>query len=192
MRAAVWRTAGFLLAALLVGCGDSGDPGEPPAGSGDDPPAATPEDEEEPAGTLGDHLVANSWQGSVDLDLVATDAATDVIVRLTGVSFDGEVVFLDLQARNPASYPILLAAGSGSGTFLADDLDRTYRFVPPDENRELRLDPDEELEGRLAFRGPVPREATRLELRINHAAAGPYPVTEWPSFVLELPLPAEG
>jgi hypothetical protein len=117
-----------------------------------------------PDQTGGDDGPFNVRTGSVDLqEVVEFDSGVQVAV--TGITVEPMAIFVDVQVLNGWTDEYELSGWNEPR--LTDNADRTYPYVVPEENQDLRVPAGGSLEATLAFRGALNPNATRVELVMN-------------------------
>lgn len=108
---------------------------------------------------------AAAWPDPIELDVVGRHRA-GVIVELFELRVEPTGVEVDLRITNAQGEPAQMhnQGSSMRSTRIRDDLGNTYHLVPPADNEDLVVEEDEVLEGTLFFAGPLPADATALEL----------------------------
>lgn len=106
----------------------------------------------------------------VDLDL-RQESVNGSVARVTRLEVTDLEVLVDIVITPDEDPPTSIYNNRQlNPMLLVDDLGTEYELVPPEDNRTLRLDRGEELDGTLSSRGPVLPDATELTLFINRAS----------------------
>jgi hypothetical protein len=144
----------------------------------------------------GDDDGAASHLGEVEIDQTQTHT-NGVEVNLRSIRVDQDAIYLDIEAFNPTTFRVILAALTEMS--VADDTGREYAYRPPEDNSSLEIQSGETLEGTIAFAGRMSPDATSLRVRINYDGDRPRQpsdadnarIADAPSFEFaDLPLPS--
>ncbi|MDR6292494.1 MULTISPECIES: hypothetical protein [Inquilinus] len=88
-----------------------------------------------------------------------------VVVTLTSITFRADSIVVAASILNPSGRAAWL---NRNGTLsLADDLGRSYRFVPPTDNPEVQIAPQSQVSASFVFVGPIDAEARSVQLATN-------------------------
>lgn len=79
---------------------------------------------------------------------------------------------------------------NGDGMVIMDNVGNIYRLAAPQNNPELRIRPDQVLEGQFNFMGSLSPEATELRLVTNHKFGGGQDFSTRPKLTIaKIPVP---
>jgi len=117
---------------------------------------------------------------------VQAAAPAGVTVRVKGAEIGGDVTVLDVSMSYSGFHSSLQLARSD--TFIEDENGLRLPLRRLSDNRELRIDKDDMLQGQLVFLGHVPTNAQTLRLVFNEGEAADDDL--WPKLELTLPLHA--
>jgi hypothetical protein len=186
------RLVPLVVAAVFTAACSGGDDAPTPAESAE---STTTTSEPSDADDSGDGLGMRRVEGSVAADLEQTHG-NGVTVAVTGVSAEGDGVFVDMEAFNPNDWEVELA-WLPEATYLVVDGGRAFALRPPVDNERVAIPAAGELTARLAFVGRIPDAGAEVRLVINSADGEPDGPdddqwSEVPSFEFELPNPGVG
>ena len=120
-------------------------------------PAALSVHAETPRALAGNNVQATTPSGVVVRvkDVVVTDDATLVTIS---ASYSGESIFIKL-------------ADSDSGTYLVDENGQRFPLRKPKENKWLRVNAGDTMQGRLVFLGTLDAATKKFKLVFNEGSA---------------------
>jgi hypothetical protein len=184
-------TAALALAVAVAGCSERPAPSAPPAPVAAVPapapaPAAIPAPAPTPTASPSAASPAAPRQIPLSVQGVANAGLT---VRVKGVELGEDATVLTVSASfgNRETNFTNLAE---TATFLVDAACNRLMLKPPDDNRYVRINSGDTMEGKLVFLGAVPPSTTQVRLVINEGNAGDN--TAGPGLSITLPLQQGG
>ena len=100
---------------------------------------------------------------SQEIDL-QTNHANGSVLRLSKVTYANDSITLDFAVTNGFRNEIKLAQGEMQ---LRDNLGNVYNLSPPAQDPDIRVAPNNNLQGKLTFLGRIAPAATSLTLTTN-------------------------
>jgi len=111
-------------------------------------------------------------------------AKAGVSTRIKGIEIGGDVTVLDVSIAYSGFHgSIQMARGN---TFIEDDSGARLPLRRPGDNRNLKIQNDDVMQGQLVFLGHVPANARKLRAVFNEGHAGDDGL--WPGLEIDLPL----
>lgn len=190
LRWTIAPAAALAISLALGGCSDKATPVAPATSPATAPPApvtppaapvaAAPVAPAAPQPAAAPRQIPLSVQGVANAGLT---------VRVKGVELGEDATVLTVSASfgNRETNFTNLAE---TATFLVDAAGNRLMLRPPDDNRYVRINSGDTMEGKLVFLGAVPPSTTQIRLVINEGNAGDN--TAGPGLSITLPLQQGG
>lgn len=111
--------------------------------------------------------------------------ANGVVLTVESIRFDEELITIDIAAINGSDASVYLTDNGREGAVLKDNTGFRYQFLPPEDNKDLKIAKGERLSGSLIFIGQLKDEAASLDLVFNPKGQENSEYTDTPTFNLE-------